>query len=103
MAVSRGVVVRIVRAWTPIRVHYVGGFFGRPLGILLTLALLALFVVLIVMAVSTLVHRDARHTAPPHARATDAGPERILRERLARGEIDEDEYRRRVAVLRESP
>jgi putative membrane protein len=35
---------------------------------------------------------------PP--RAPD--PERLLAERFARGELDEDEYRRRLAVLRES-
>lgn len=30
------------------------------------------------------------------------GPERILAERFARGEIDEEEYRQRSRVLRES-
>jgi putative membrane protein len=32
-----------------------------------------------------------------------ATPEQILAERFARGEIDEDEYRRRLAVLRGAP
>ena len=31
-----------------------------------------------------------------------AGPERILAERLARGEIDVDEYERRLRVLKQS-
>ncbi|MED7827284.1 SHOCT domain-containing protein [Streptomyces chiangmaiensis] len=30
-------------------------------------------------------------------------PERVLAERFARGEIDEEEYRRRLGVLREEP
>jgi putative membrane protein len=35
--------------------------------------------------------------------ATTSDPEMILRERLARGDIDEDEFRRRLATLREKP
>ena len=46
-------------------------------------------VALVVWAVRTL--RSASHT--PHA------PERILAERFARGEIDDDEYRRRRDAL----
>jgi putative membrane protein len=41
-----------------------------------------------------------------HARAPCPGrsrPEQILAQRFARGEIDEEEYRRRVAVVRGSP
>ena len=33
-------------------------------------------------------------------RLDDAPPERVLAERYARGEIDEEEYRRRLDVLR---
>lgn len=36
-------------------------------------------------------------------RRRPAGPTRIVAERYARGEIDEVEYRRRVAELRENP
>jgi putative membrane protein len=36
-----------------------------------------------------------RHDLPP-------APEQVLAERFARGEIDEDEYRRRLGVLRET-
>jgi putative membrane protein len=39
-----------------------------------------------------------RRYAPPEDRASG---ERVLAERFARGEIDEDEYRRRLSVLRE--
>jgi putative membrane protein len=38
-------------------------------------------------------HRDTAATEPPPA-------ERILAERYARGEIDEDEYQRRLGTLR---
>jgi putative membrane protein len=37
---------------------------------------------------------------PPEVRAT---PEELLAERFARGEIDEQEYRRRLATLRGDP
>lgn len=42
---------------------------------------------------------------PPSPGAPDHGPsaEQILGERYARGEIDEEEYRRRLATLRGSP
>ncbi|WP_237323463.1 SHOCT domain-containing protein [Streptomyces sp. MOE7] len=38
----------------------------------------------------------SRRPAPP----ADGGPEQILAERYARGEIDDEEYRRRLATLR---
>ncbi|MFF4350049.1 SHOCT domain-containing protein [Streptomyces sp. NPDC001530] len=37
----------------------------------------------------------------PHTPGAVGSPEQVLAERFARGEIDEDEYRRRLAVLRE--
>lgn len=39
--------------------------------------------------------------AGPPGPGWPADPERLLAERFARGELDEDEYRRRLAVLRE--
>ncbi len=36
----------------------------------------------------------------PWAPPTSASPEQLLAERFARGEIDEEEYRRRLQVLR---
>lgn len=41
--------------------------------------------------------------AAPGAQAGGNRPEDVLAERYARGEIDEDEYRRRLTVLREHP
>lgn len=49
---------------------------------------------LVIWGVVTLV----RSTETP--RESSADPERILAERFARGEIDEDEYRRRLDALR---
>ena len=37
--------------------------------------------------------------APPQSAESPQSPERMLAERFARGEIDEEEYRRRLAVL----
>ena len=37
---------------------------------------------------------------PPQSAESPQSPERLLAERFARGEIDEDEYRRRLGVLR---
>lgn len=41
----------------------------------------------------------SRTINPPTARAVD-GPQRILAERYARGEIDDQEYQQRLSVLR---
>ena len=60
------------------------------------------FWLLVIAAIVLIVRAIAgRQQAParPEASATDA--ERILAERYARGEIDEQEYRARLAVLKE--
>ncbi len=61
------------------------------------LLVLAMFVVLIAM----LVRRD-QPPEPSSRRAVDgtSSAESVLADRLARGEIDEDEYRRRRDALR---
>lgn len=41
------------------------------------------------------------HDAPPGSRSAADEAERFLHERFARGEIDEDDYRRRHDLLRE--
>ncbi len=54
----------------------------------------------LLITVAVLLYRTlSRATEPPHTPAAPS-PEQLLAERFARGEIDEEEYRRRLAVLR---
>jgi len=54
----------------------------------------------VIVGLIVLVVRNARGpTAAPPAHRPD--PERMLAERFARGEIDEQEYRQRLQVLRD--
>ncbi|MFE9172176.1 SHOCT domain-containing protein [Streptomyces kebangsaanensis] len=73
------------------------GWFAMGLGTLLFWALL--------IAVGVFLLR-ALQRGPERTQAHDGGrpptPERLLAERFARGEIDEDEYRRRLDVLRQN-
>ncbi|KIF01135.1 hypothetical protein PL81_37345 [Streptomyces sp. RSD-27] len=74
------------------------GWFAMSLTTLLVWGLIAAIAVL---AVRTLKHEGPAGRAAPaagDAPAKDAEP--LLAERYARGEIDEDEYKRRLAVLR---
>ena len=57
-----------------------------------------LFWVLVIAGVVVLV-RYTRSSEPTQASAETATPQRILAQRFARGEIDEEEYTRRLAVL----
>ncbi|WP_306337393.1 SHOCT domain-containing protein [Streptomyces sp. KL118A] len=70
----------------------VWGWFAASVGSLLFWALIITAVVLLVRAFS----RTPRATAAPPRLAA----EQLLAERFARGEIDEDEYHRRLGVLR---
>ncbi|MFL6126740.1 SHOCT domain-containing protein [Actinophytocola sp.] len=45
----------------------------------------------------------ARYLTRAPRTSADTGPERILAERFARGEIDEQEYRSRLTTLRGGP
>jgi putative membrane protein len=70
------------------------GWFAIPAGMILFWALIITVAVLLFRA----LNRPQEHT---HAPATPApSAEDILRERLARGEIDEDDYQRRLNALR---
>ena len=62
-------------------------------------ALLVAVVVVVAFAIRDLVRGDSQHKGASSSVAT--GPEDTLAHRFAHGEIDEDEYRRRVAILRE--
>ena len=61
-------------------------------------ALLVAVVVVVAFAMRDLVWGRSQHKG---ASSAAMGPEDTLAHRFARGEIDEDEYRRRVALLRE--
>lgn len=58
----------------------------------------ALIVLLIVLLVRTMRHGPVTR----HDGVSMPSPEQVLAERFARGEIDEEEYRRRLEVLREA-
>ncbi|GAB2448968.1 SHOCT domain-containing protein [Streptomyces incanus] len=69
------------------------GWFAMSLGTVLVWALLIIAGVLVVRALG-------RAPGPPRPPVDRPAAEQVLAERFARGEIDEDEYRRRLAVLR---
>lgn len=71
------------------------GWFAMSAGMILFWALIITVAVLLVRALNS----PHEHTHAPAAPT----PEDILRERLARGEIDEEEYRRRLTALHAGP
>ena len=66
----------------------------------LMVAFWAVVITLVVMAIRYLTS-DRGKSAGPQTGATVSGAEDVLAERYARGAIDDDEYRRRLALLRE--
>lgn len=67
-------------------------WFAMSIGSVLLWAVLLTFAVLLI--------RDLTHTSQrPHTVAAPS-PEQVLADRFARGEIDEEDYRNRLAVLR---
>ena len=54
----------------------------------------------VIYGVVALIRHAGRGDSQPGEPALPAAPERLLAERFARGEIDEDEYQRRLAGLR---
>lgn len=80
--------------------HDDGGWW-MALGWLIVLVILAVIAVAVVIAV--LRSQQGAHPISGGAgRARAADPEQILAERLARGEIEPDEYRTRLRTLREA-
>ncbi|MGW5664047.1 SHOCT domain-containing protein [Streptomyces sp. NPDC003758] len=71
------------------------GWFAMSAGMILFWALIITVAVLLFRALNR-PHEHTHTPAPPSA-------EDILRERLARGEIDEDDYRRRLNALHAGP
>ncbi|MFJ1612115.1 SHOCT domain-containing protein [Streptomyces sp. NPDC088251] len=79
-------------------------WFAMTFGMILFWVLIIIAVVLLLRAFSRSHPVGGRPPAAPGWR--EPGPssaERILAERYARGEIDDDEYHRRMATLRGSP
>nr|WP_086726411.1 SHOCT domain-containing protein [Streptomyces carpinensis] len=73
------------------------GWFAMGLGTLVFWALL--------IAVGALLYRTLHRGSGQWQAHGDTGrpfPEQLLAERFARGEIDEDEYRRRLDILRQA-
>lgn len=68
---------------------------------ILTAIVLTIFFALVITAIVAAVrylngpgHHSAHHNSPPGRK-----PEDILAERFARGEIDDEDYRRRITLL----
>ena len=74
---------------------------GGLLAMAIWVAMVVLVVALLVLAVRWLIRADQHGRTPGPQPAAPAGrdPLEILRERYARGEIDEDEFERRRRTL----
>ena len=78
------------------------GHVGPGAWILMGLGMLLFWSVVVVGVVMLVRYFSAPTTSSaPHVPSVD-GPEQILKDRLARGEIDVDEYRSRMSTLRAS-
>lgn len=77
--------------------HMDGGWGGGWLAMLVMMLLL----IIVVLAVVWLLRGGSPRFGGGEAHPTRTTPEQILAERLARGEIDPDDYRARLAALTE--
>ena len=68
--------------------------------LIMALMMIAFWGGLIWLVVSLLRHNTTIHHPPPPQPSARPSPEDILHERLARGEIDAEEYRQRLDALR---
>ncbi|MGW2519607.1 SHOCT domain-containing protein [Streptomyces sp. NPDC001617] len=75
------------------------GWFGMSLSMIVFWGLIIAAAVLLFRTVNRPPEHTGASTAPP-ASPVSGTPEQLLAERFARGEIDEEEYRRRFEVLR---
>ncbi|MFE7607042.1 SHOCT domain-containing protein [Streptomyces celluloflavus] len=80
------------------------GWLGMMTGTVLLWALIIVIAVLVFRALARPGPPGGEHTGRRGGPAPGGPtPERILAERYARGEIDDEEYRRRLATLRDMP
>ena len=71
-----------------------GGGMGAPI---VMVVVMVVFVVLVIGAVALLIRALMRRSGDASGSAAD--PEEVLSRRLAEGEIDDEEYRRRRSIL----
>ena len=79
-------------------VHEGLGWGGWLLWVLFMVALWALVIMAVVWLVRSFTHRGP--VTAQRAMRVDSGAEQILAQRFAHGQIDENEYRSRLGVLR---
>ncbi len=79
------------------------GYMDAGWGVVMVLGMLA-FWLLVALAVVWLVRTTGRPQPPsePRSGSVTAGAEQILAERLARGEIEPEDYRARLAAIHRS-
>jgi putative membrane protein len=75
-----------------------GWWLGMGVGMIVWVLITVLIVVLVVRAL--IGPQPPRNDPPRNEPPSRQEPEAILRERFARGEIDADEYQRRLDLLR---
>jgi len=78
--------------------YWGGGGWGAGWWAVMAIAMVIFWAIVVFGIVALVRYFGHTHDAPTSEK-TD--PEAILRTRLARGEIDEEEFRKRLAVLRE--
>jgi putative membrane protein len=70
--------------------------------LLMTLGVLGFWALVAVVAVALLRRPDQPHQQPQPDQQPPPGAQEILAQRLARGELDPDEYRQRLQTLQET-
>jgi putative membrane protein len=71
---------------------------GIGMWIVMAVAMVIFWAIVVFGVVALVRYLGHTHETPP---VPPADPEAILRERLARGEIDDEEFRKTLAALRE--
>lgn len=73
--------------------------YGMGVGgwILMALGVIAIWALVVALALAT---KGIAQRSQPFAPGPDSNAERVLAERFARGDIDSDEYERRLTTLR---